>query len=69
MDTEKTSQAYKQRLGVIVFIVLGVLTAVEFWISVSFTNPGLYLTVIVLVKAGLIIHYFMRLSQLWRKEL
>lgn len=68
MDPEKTSQAYKQRLGVIVFIVLAVLTAVEFWISLSFTNPGPYLAIIVLVKAGLIIHYFMRLSQLWRRE-
>lgn len=66
MDTQKKSK--EQRLGVIIFGALAMLTAVEFWIGVTLVNPGLYLAPIALVKAGLIIHYFMRLSQLWRRK-
>ena len=68
MNTEKSSKATAQRLGLIIFAVLAVLTAVEFWVSVSLASPGLWLTIIALIKAGLIIHYFMHLSQVWRKE-
>jgi len=64
----KSSQAIEQKRGLIVIIVLAVLTAIEFGVSVGLPNPNLPLTMIALVKAGLIIHYFMRLSQLWRKE-
>jgi len=64
----KSSQAIEQKRGLIVIIVLAVLTAIEFGVSVGLPSPNLWLTVIALVKAGLIIHYFMRLSQLWRKE-
>ena len=68
MNTEKHSKATAQRLGIIIFVVLAVFTAVEFWVSVSLASPGLLLTIIALIKAGLIIHYFMHLSQVWRKE-
>lgn len=68
MNTEKNSQATAQRLGLTIFVILAVFTAVEFWVSVSLTSPGLLLTVIALIKAGLIVHYFMHIAQLWRKE-
>lgn len=64
----KSSQAIEQKRGLIVIIVLAVLTAIEFGVAVGLPNPNLVLTVVALIKAGLIIHYFMRLSQLWRKE-
>jgi len=64
----KSSQAVEQKRGLIVIIVLAVLTAIEFGISVGLPNPNLVLTVISLVKAGLIVYYFMHISQLWRKE-
>ncbi|MFQ5857086.1 MAG: cytochrome C oxidase subunit IV family protein [Anaerolineae bacterium] len=66
MEVKKAS---KLRLGWIVIVVLGVLTAVEYWIAVSLhSNPLPYLAVIALIKAGLIAQYFMHMAQLWRGE-
>jgi caa(3)-type oxidase subunit IV len=64
----KSSQAIEQKRGLIVIIVLAVLTAIEFGLSVGLPNPNLLLAVIALVKAGLIVHYFMHITQLRRKE-
>lgn len=55
------------RTGVIVFIVLVVLTAVEFYIAtISGTVAGLF--IVALVKAALIIRYFMHVNRLWAEE-
>lgn len=64
----KSSQAIEQKRGLLIIIILAVLTAVEFGASVGLPNPNLLLAVIALVKAGLIVHYFMHVTQLWRKE-
>lgn len=62
------TQASRKRIGWLVISALAVLTAVEFWLS-SAIQPALpYLTVTAIVKAGLIIYYFMHLSQLWKQE-
>ncbi|MBI1794172.1 MAG: cytochrome C oxidase subunit IV family protein [Chloroflexi bacterium] len=54
--------------GWLVLAALAALTAVEFWLS-SATRPALpYLIIIAIVKAVLIVHYFMRISQLWVRE-
>lgn len=54
--------------GWLAFSALTVLTIVEFWLSSGIQSPLPYLIVIALVKAGLIIHYFMHVSQLWARE-
>jgi cytochrome c oxidase subunit IV len=62
-------KAAKLRLGWIVIGALAVLTAVEYWIAISVHSGTLpYLAVIGLVKAGLIVQYFMHVAHLWQGE-
>lgn len=66
MEVKKAS---KLRLGWIVIGALAVLTVVEYWIAISVHSTALpYLTVIAVIKAGLIIQYFMHVAQLWRAD-
>ena len=58
--------AYRQIL--IVFIVLVVLTAVEFFVALNLDNPTVLLFIIALVKAGLVVQFFMHIYRLWRGE-
>ncbi|MBI2758912.1 MAG: cytochrome C oxidase subunit IV family protein [Chloroflexi bacterium] len=55
--------------GWLVLAALAALTAVEFWLSSAIRPAALpYLIIIAIVKAVLIVHYFMRISQLWVRE-
>ena len=65
MDAEKAARV---RIGVIVFVLLGILTGVEYWIAVSFTGILLALAVIAVAKVGLIAYYFMHIAQLRYRE-
>ncbi|GAB4513151.1 MAG: hypothetical protein Kow0047_24670 [Anaerolineae bacterium] len=56
------------RRGLIVIVALGILTAVEYWIAVGMEGNLGYLALVAVVKAGLIIAYFMKIAQLWREE-
>lgn len=67
-DYDHESRAVQRRAGFIVIIVLAVFTAVEFWISNAMASPLPYLAVIALIKAGLIVYYFMHVAQIRRKE-
>lgn len=55
------------RRGVNVIVALGILTAVEFLVAVTMSgNPLLaILTAVAVIKAGLILQYFMHSAQLW----
>lgn len=65
----EAQKAAKLRLGWIVIGGLVVLTAVEYWVAISIhSSPLPYLAVIALIKAWLIVQYFMHVAQLWRKE-
>ena len=56
------------RRGWVTLIVLAVLTGGEFWIS-SVTNGSLvFLFILGLIKAGIILQYFMHVSSLWSQE-
>ncbi len=55
------------RQGWIIFIALLVLTAVEFVVGV-YMNSMVLLLVIALVKAALIVYYFMHIYRPWREE-
>lgn len=68
MKERKSDLSNEQGRGWKVFIALAVLTAIEFGISIGLTNPLPALTAIALIKAWLIITYFMHIPQLWRKE-
>jgi len=51
-----------------VFIVLALLTLFEFIIAINLENPAVPLLIIGLIKAGLIVQYFMHIYRLWREE-
>ena len=64
---ETIGKSKRMRVGWLVFAGLAVLTAVEFWLSVVVRPATPYLVATSAVKAALIIHYFMHVSQLWRQ--
>ena len=57
---------YRQIL--IVIIVLAVLTAIEFAVALSLDNATVPLFIIAVVKAGLVVQFFMHIYRLWRGE-
>ena len=56
------------RTGWVVFLWLAVLTAVEFIVAVTVDANLLIMVGIALLKAGLIVYYFMRVFRIWRGE-
>jgi cytochrome c oxidase subunit IV len=57
--------------GLVVALVLGVLTIVEYIFAVNIANDQVRfagLVVAALLKAGLIMNYFMHLPRVWRGE-
>lgn len=58
------------RRGLMVLIALAVLTAIEYVVPVALLARGATapLAIIALLKAGLIVYYFMHVAQLWRRE-
>jgi len=63
MDEQAVSK--EQRKGLLVFLFLVVLTGVEYFVSVSMSNPNALLTILAFGKALLIVIYFMHIAQLW----
>ncbi len=57
-----------QRTGLYVFLALLVMTMVEYVIGVMETPITVLLLIIALVKAALIIYFFMHVYRLWREE-
>jgi cytochrome c oxidase subunit 4 len=77
MDVERNPEEQRvsgagaaYRRGIIVAVVLAVLTVVEYFIGTGEILNGslIVLAVIALVKAGLIVQYFMHISRLWTDE-
>ncbi len=60
--------AGKFRLGWIVAGGLTLLTLVEYWIATTVTGNLPYILVIAILKAWLILKYFMHISQVWDEE-
>ena len=58
----------RMRIGWITFIALGVLTIVEYFISLYIRPSTPYLIVTAVIKAWLIISYFMHIAQVWRRD-
>ncbi len=62
---ENKAKAYRR--GTITFLVLLLLTAVEFYVGVAMNSTALLL-IISLIKAALIVYVFMHVYRLWREE-
>jgi hypothetical protein len=60
-------KAAAYRLGVVTLIILAVLTAIEFWVSIAIGSAVL-LFIIALIKTAFIVQNFMHISRLWREE-
>ncbi len=59
--------------GIIVLVVLAVFTAIEYAIGTAddlplFSSTLIPLTLIAVVKAGVIINYYMHISHMWNPE-
>ena len=64
MDNKKSTALLQ---GVFVFIALAVLTAVEYWVGVSTDLVGV-LFALLLIKAALVVYFFMHISRLFTSE-
>jgi cytochrome c oxidase subunit 4 len=53
--------------GIVVFAILAVLTALEYILGIS-EVPAILLWIIGLVKAGLVVWYFMHLPRVFKSE-
>ena len=56
------------RRNVYVFIALALLTLGEFFIAINLEDAAVPLMLIALIKAGLIINFYMHVYRLWREE-
>lgn len=66
--TEKlTDKKAAFQLGLSIFILLAFFTAAEYFVAVSFASTFL-LSVIALVKAGLVVYYYMHISKLGKTD-
>ena len=64
MDNKKSAAL---RQGVLVFIALAVLTAVEYGIAISINNT-LLLFVALLIKAALVVYFYMHIPRVLSPE-
>jgi len=62
---ENKAAAY--RLGLITLVILAVLTAVEYVVSI-YLGSLVLLFIIAVIKAAVIIQNFMHITRLWREE-
>jgi len=71
MQIRRQREEAQQRRGLMVFVALAVLTAVEYVIAVSLTATAPLLVLLALAavaKCWAITVYFMHVSKLWRGE-
>lgn len=66
MNKDRKSTEYLQ--GIITFVVLAALTAGEFWVSSVTNGSVVFLLIIGVIKAAIILQYFMHISHLWSEE-
>jgi hypothetical protein len=63
----RARRAAVYRLGAVVLLGLGVLTAVELWVA-NVLGSTVILLLLGMFKAGLILQYFMHVRRLWTEE-
>ena len=64
---EETKKAENRRT-IIIFVILAILTGVEFWLALNLASPAVPLIIVALLKAALIVQYFMHIYRLRREE-
>lgn len=66
MDQQKPKTNELTR-GVIVFAALAVLTVIEYFLGVA-EAPAILLAIIAVIKAALVLWYFMHIARLFKSE-
>jgi cytochrome c oxidase subunit IV len=64
--SEQKAKAFRR--GMWTFIILMVLTALEFLVAIYLNGAFVPLFILALIKAALIVWVFMHVSRLWREE-
>ena len=65
----KSDLRSRLRLGVVIFVVLMIVEVAEYIIGASLNSGAtVFLVVLAVPGAGLIVYYYMHISQLWRPE-
>jgi caa(3)-type oxidase subunit IV len=69
MMDNNNSDLKRQELmrGITVFVVLAIMTAVEYFLGTHAT-PAFFMWIIALVKAGLVVWYFMHIKRVFKEE-
>lgn len=67
-EAEKPGKGAAFMQGVIVLVVLAVLTGAEYGIAIAMPALWIALIVIALIKAGIVLYYFMHISRVLRGE-
>lgn len=61
------AKAAAYRRGMYVFVALVILTIIEYFVGVAL-NSAVLLFILALLKAALIVQFFMHIYRLWREE-
>lgn len=56
------------RRNIFVFVALAALTVIEIIMAINLDSPGVPLLIVALIKASLIVNYFMHIYRLWQPE-
>jgi cytochrome c oxidase subunit 4 len=67
MEKQPASNTAALRRGVIIFAVLAVLTVIEYFLAIG-EAPAVLLWIAALVKAGLVLWFFMHLPRVFAPE-
>ena len=69
-ETKIEGAGYKKdwRYGWIIFVALLVLTGVEYFLGIQEHASAVALLLVALIKAVLIVYFFMHVYRLWREE-
>jgi cytochrome c oxidase subunit IV len=54
--------------GIAVLIALGILTGIEYYFGTQDSPSVILLSVLALIKAAIIVNYYMNISRLWSTE-
>ena len=68
LEARRKAKSATYRKGFLVFIALAILTALEFWVATAAGGSVAFLFIIALVKAGVIVQYYMHLESVWSEE-
>ena len=64
----KSAKMAEYRQNIYVFLGLAVLTVLEFLIAINLEQATVPLLIIAIIKAGLIVQFFMHIYRIWQAE-